>query len=102
MNHSQRKRTDYVLRNGQIVLIMSGIDKPKFTGRLYKTSESRGYKTNFEMKHFFYVVSFKNGIPIAIEGVTKDCRRKNILNHFKQNKINHQIINQESFNEWLQ
>lgn len=101
MNSSQRNRIDKVLRNGVIVLTMTGIDKPEFTARLYINSESRGYHTDFQVKHFFYVISFKDGSPIAIEGVTKDSRRKNILNHFKTNKISHSVVNQEYFTEWL-
>lgn len=102
MTKSRQNRIDAVLRNGQIVMTMQSTDKSKnLTGRIYRTSESRGYKTGFSLKHFFYIVSFENGCATWIEGITKDSRRKSIFDHMAQHGITHQIVNQEAFDEWV-
>jgi len=98
---SQNDRAKRVMRSGQIIALLSSLDKPELTGRIYRTKESRGYKTDFSLKDFFYIISFENAIPVNIEGITKDCRRKDILNHFEQNNIEFKITNQESWDLWV-
>jgi len=98
MTHSAKLRLNRVLENGQIIALLDGHNG--FTGRLYRTSESRGYKTNFSYKHFFYLVTFKNSVPSGIEGVTRDVRRKNILKHAKQQGIEVNILQPDVFAQW--
>ncbi len=101
MTHSQRQRVDKVMRSGKIIALLNQRDCPELTGRIYINSESRGYKTDFQVKHFFYIIAFENGQPINISGITKDSRRKDILNHFKKQDIDHKILDEKYWNEWL-
>ena len=98
MTHSARNRMNRVLENGQIIALMDGDDG--FTGRIYRTKESRGYQTGFQLKHFFYIITFKDSIPSGLEGVTRDTRRKTILKHAKEQNISINIVQPDVFKEW--
>lgn len=101
MTRSKRDKLKFVLNRGQIVLTMTKTDEIGVTARLYRNSESRGYQTDFQLRPFFYIISFHDGVPVWIEAVTKDARRKNIVKHLTEQSLDWQIVNQESFDLWV-
>jgi len=52
-------------------------------GRIYMASESRGYKTGYRPKDFFWFVPFTNdGVPRGNWfGISRDARRRTIEQH---------------------
>lgn len=99
MTKSAQDRLGSVMRHGQIVMTMDG--KNNSSGRLYRTNESRGYKTGFRLKNFFYIATFQDGFPVDLRGVSKDARRKNIFNHLKKQGISYTVVDREALEEWM-
>ncbi|RKY07624.1 MAG: hypothetical protein DRP65_10195 [Planctomycetota bacterium] len=52
-------------------------------GRIYMAPESRGYKTGYRPKDFFWLVPFtNNGVPRGNWlGISRDARRRTIEQH---------------------
>jgi hypothetical protein len=101
MNSSERKRLDSVLRNGVRFMELTSTGKPGIKAIGFANSESRGYKTEFDVKHFFYLLTKDDKGFFGIKGITKDSRRKTFKSHCRENNIDCQIINQKWFEIWL-
>lgn len=102
MNSSERKRADSVIRNGVVFMTLTGPSLPGVEAFGYVTTESRGYKTGFQPKIFFYLLTKDNRGVFAIKGITKDARRKGFTEHCRVNGINCEVVNRKWFDAWLQ
>lgn len=89
-----------ILRNGEIVVRLNNNSGVKAV--IYRTFESRGYKTNYKHKHFFYIVTYnKDGEMTSIHGITRDSRRKTMVKWWKENKIDVQIVDPVLFKQLI-
>ena len=102
MNSSERKRMESVLRNGFKFMELTSPGLPNTKAIGFINVESRGYKTGFEAKNFFYLLTKDEKGFFGIKGITKDSRRKQFETHCRENNINCHVIDQKWFDAWLQ
>lgn len=69
--------------------------------RIFSVSESRGYQTGYCHKVFFYLVTYKNGLPEGYAPMTRDPRKHGLIEYWNTNNIAHKITDINLFNEWL-
>ena len=64
---------------GTVVALLDSKEHPGKLARIYAACESRGYRTKYLQKLFFWFVPLNEyGMPLSITGVSRNARRKNI------------------------
>ncbi len=97
MTTSKRKKMKSVLHNGALLATVSSILYPHVTGRVYANTESRGYKTDFSPKLFFYAITFEQGLPCNIRGLGAVHKRRAMREYWNAHpqELNYGIVNKE-------
>jgi len=78
------------------------IGESKLPVYIYAIYESRGYKTDFKPKLFFYFLCKSESGKRCIKGITKDVRRKTMKQYWIDKGITCNIKNKNLFNVYFE
>ncbi len=90
MTSSQQNRLNSVLNRGTPFVFVSKSGKDT-AARFYANQESRGYSTGYCQKTFFYLIRFKNEVPIDICGVGNLTERRTMRKYWDENGFDYNI-----------